>query len=54
MLAALAQMEREQILQRQREGIAAQKAKGVYTGGRPKIKVDEKLFAAICQRWREG
>ena len=34
--AALAQLEREQTLQRQKEGIDAQKAKGIYTGGRPK------------------
>ena len=32
-LAALAQLEREQILIRQQEGIAAQKNAGIYTGG---------------------
>lgn len=52
--AALAQLEREQILVRQKEGIAAQKAKGIYTGGRPRIQVDEKLFKTVVTRWRAG
>ncbi len=45
--AALAQLEREQILSRQKEGIAAQKAAGTYTGGRPRVKVDQKLLAVV-------
>ena len=52
--AALAQLEREQILTRQKEGIAAQKAKGIYTGGRPKVTVDQKLFDAVIKRWKTG
>ena len=52
--AALAQLEREQILARQKEGIAAQKAKGIYTGGRPKVAVDQKLFDAVIKRWKAG
>ena len=52
--AALAQLEREQILTRQKEGIAAQKAKGIYTGGRPRIEVDRKLFDAVVRRWKAG
>ena len=52
--AALAQLEREQILQRQKEGINAQKANGTYTGGRPKVKVDDKWFAEVCLRWTHG
>ena len=52
--AALAQLEREQILTRQKEGIAAQKAKGIYTGGRPRVQVDQKLFAAVVKRWKAG
>ena len=50
--AALSQLEREQILSRQKEGIAAQKAKGTYTGGRPRIVVDRKQFDAVIARWR--
>ena len=52
--AALAQLEREQILTRQKEGIAAQKAKGIYTGGRPRVQVDQKLFDAVIKRWKAG
>ena len=50
--AALAQLEREQILTRQKEGIAAQKAKGIYTGGRPRVQVDQKQFDAVIKRWK--
>ena len=52
--AALAQLEREQILTRQKEGIAAQKAKGTYTGGRPKVKVEAKQLAMVVGRWKAG
>lgn len=52
--AALAQLEREQILTRQKEGIAAQKAAGTYTGGRPRVKVDQKLLKDVMQRWKAG
>ena len=52
--AALAQLEREQILVRQKEGIAAQKAKGTYTGGRPRIQVDPKLLKDVVSRWHAG
>ncbi len=52
--AALAQLEREQILARQKEGIAAQKAKGIYTGGRPKVQVDKKQFESVVRRWKAG
>ncbi len=52
--AALAQLEREQILTRQKEGIAAQKAKGIYTGGRPRVQVDQKQFDAVVRRWKTG
>ncbi len=52
--AALAQLEREQILTRQKEGIAAQKAKGIYTGGRPRVQVDQKQFDAVVKRWKTG
>ena len=52
--AALAQLEREQILARQKEGIAAQKAAGIYTGGRPRVKVDQKLLKDVMERWKAG
>ncbi len=52
--AALAQLEREQILVRQQEGIAAQRAAGTYTGGRPRIKVDKKLFDQVVAKWKDG
>ena len=52
--AALAQLEREQILTRQKEGIAAQKAAGTYTGGRPRIKVDKKLLNTVMEKWKSG
>ena len=50
--ASLAQLEREQILSRQKEGIDAQKANGTYTGGRPSVKVDQRQFDAVCARWK--
>ena len=52
--AALAQLEREQILTRQKEGVAAQKAAGTYTGGRPRIQVNLKQFNAVVARWHSG
>ena len=52
--AALAQLEREQILSRQKEGIAAQKAAGTYTGGRPRVKVDQKQLNSVMIRWKSG
>ncbi len=51
--AALAELERENILQRQKEGIAIAKAEGKYKGRQP-IKVDTMQFKAICERWRKG
>ena len=51
--AALAELERENILQRQAEGIAIAKQQGKYKG-KPPIKVDESLFKAVCQRWKNG
>ena len=53
-LAALSQLEREQILIRQQEGIAAQKANGTYTGGRPRVKVDPKKLSDVLSLWRSG
>ena len=50
---AMAELERETILQRQREGIAIAKAEGKYKG-RKKQAVDEDRFKAVCARWRSG
>lgn len=51
--AAMAELERENILQRQKEGIQIAKAAGKYKG-KPPIKIDEKQFRLVCQRWRNG
>lgn len=50
---AMAQLERDCILQRQREGIAIAKANGKYRGRQP-IAVDEKAFKQQCSLWRSG
>ncbi len=50
--AAVAELEREYILQRQREGIAIAKTEGKYTGRKP-LPVPEN-FDAIVARWRRG
>lgn len=50
---AMAQLEREQILQRQAEGIAAAKAAGKYTG-RKRIAVDEDTFTELYRAWING
>lgn len=48
---AMAEMEREQILERQAEGIAVAKANNVYKGRQP-IKVDEKAFKKVYESWK--
>lgn len=48
---ALAELERESILERQREGIAIAKAEGKYTG-RKRIELDEAAFRKSCEEWR--
>lgn len=50
---ALAQLERESILQRQKEGINIAKSEGKYKGRQP-IKIDEKAFREVCKEWRLG
>lgn len=50
---ALAELEREQMLQRQAEGIAIAKAAGKYKG-RQRVDVDEIKFRRVCAEWREG
>lgn len=50
---AMAELEREQILQRQKEGIALAVAEGKYKG-KPKMKIDESAFRKECEKWRAG
>lgn len=51
--AALAELERETILQRQREGIAIAKQQGKYKGRKP-LPFNEDKFRAECKKWRNG
>lgn len=48
---AVAELEREYILQRQREGIAIAKANGIYKGRKP---IERTEFAAVVSEWRKG
>ena len=50
---ALAELERESILERQREGIEIAKAEDKYKGRKP-VTIDEAKFRAVCTRWRAG
>lgn len=50
---AMAEMERGQLLERQADGIAAAKARGVYTGRQP-IKVNEAEFKKVISVWKAG
>lgn len=50
---AMAELERESILQRQREGIAIAKQEGKYKGRQP-IEVDDNAFQQVCKAWRAG
>lgn len=51
--AALSELEREQLLQRQREGIEIAKAAGKYKG-RKRIEIDEELFKIFYKKWKAG
>lgn len=48
---AVAELEREYILQRQREGIDIAKANGVYKGRKP---IEPPEFSQVAARWRRG
>lgn len=50
---AMAELERENILQRQREGIEIAKKEGKYKG-RKRIEIDEKLFNKMVNEWKNG
>ena len=49
--AALSQLEREQLKQRQREGINIAKAQGKYTGRKP-IPIDWERFGKLYGEWK--
>lgn len=51
--AAVAELERGYILERQKEGIDAKKARGEYRGRTP-IKTDWKQFEEEYRLWKEG
>ena len=48
---AVAELEREYILQRQREGIAIAKDKGIYKGRKP---IERTNFQEVLKLWRSG
>ena len=50
---AVAQLERESMLERQREGIEIAKRDGKYTGRKP-INVDQKYFERVYGQWKNG
>ena len=50
---ALSELERESILERQREGIEIAKSEGKYKG-RKEIEIDEERFKKMCAKWRAG
>ena len=51
--AGLAEFERDMIHQRQLEGIAIAKQKGLYKGRQP-VQYDKELFRKECRKWRNG
>ncbi len=51
--AAMAELERETILERQREGIAIAKEAGVYKGRKP-VEIDKAQFEKVVKEWRKG
>ena len=51
--AAMAKLERDTILQRQREGIEAAKERGAYAG-KPPIKIDKAQFEQEYKLWKSG
>lgn len=53
MFGAMAQLERDTILERQREGIAIAKKEG-RMNGRPRVEVDEKVFVECYSLYKRG
>lgn len=52
-MAAISEFERTVMLERQAEGIAEAKKRGVYKGRKP-IAVDEELFTELYRQWKNG
>lgn len=52
--AAIAELERESILQRQREGIEIAKQQGGKYNGRKAKVINEEKFKRMCAEWRKG
>lgn len=50
---AMSQLERECILQRQREGIEIARKFNKYQG-KPQMKIDKERFLKVCAEWRKG
>ena len=50
---AIAELERENILSRQREGVAIAKEEGKYKG-KAKMKIDRKRFEEVVSEWKAG
>ena len=50
---ALAELERENILERQREGIEIAKSMNKYKGRKP-VEINEEQLRTVCARWRNG
>lgn len=48
---AVAELEREYILQRQREGIAIAKEQGIYKGRKP---IERSELPQVAAQWQEG
>lgn len=51
--AAMAELERDQIRQHQKEGIALAKREGKYRGSQKKY-VDHYLFEELYKQWKKG
>lgn len=51
--AALSELEREQTLQRQREGNAIAKSQGKYKGRQP-LPIDWEKFGQLYEQWKSG
>ena len=51
MIAAINEFERQNLLERQREGIAIAKKAGKYKGGQIK-KIDDKVFNTAYERYK--
>ena len=50
---SLAELEKEEIKERQAEGIALAKERGVYKGRTP-MEIDENKFKTMCEEWKAG